>query len=93
MITLTDEQELEVRVLLCHYDYCLRCNFSIPDARDRFLATIPYNTKKHQYVNCFVVCSICYQDEKGTLRWLQELDEQESLYIAKERAAYIVTVK
>jgi len=93
MINITEKQELEARIELCHQDYCLRCNAAIPDAKDRFLATIPYRTKKHQYMNCFVVCSICYQDSWETYKWFQNLDAQEALYVAKDRVAYVITVK
>ena len=91
--TLTSEQEIKVRTELCHEDHCLRCNIPLVKAEDRFLAQTLYRTKKHQYVNCFVVCYTCHEDKKGTPLWFDNLDDQELLYIAKDRACSSITIK
>jgi len=91
--TLTSEQEIKARTELCHEDYCLRCNAPLPNAAGRFLAQIPYRTKKHQCINCFVVCRTCYEDKKGTVRWWDSLEDWQLLEAAKDRACVSVTVR
>lgn len=90
---LTPEQKIKARTELCHEDHCLRCNAPLLKAEDRFLGTIPYQTKKHRYINCFVVCRTCYEGKGSTLRWFNSLDDQELLYIAKDRSCFSVTIK
>jgi len=85
---LTPKQEIKARIKLCHEDHCLWCNAPLLKAEKRFLGTIPSRTKKHQYLNGFVICRICYEDQGGTLRWFNSLGDQESLYIAKDRSCF-----
>lgn len=91
--TLTSEQAIKARTELCREDHCLRCNVPLVKAEDRFLAQTPYRTKKHQYVNCFVVCRICYEDKKGTVRWWGSLEDWQLLDAAKDRACVSITVR
>ena len=91
--TLTSEQEIEARTELCHEEHCLRCNALLPNAVDRFLARTPYRTKKHQYVNCFVVCRTCDEDKLGTLRWWRRLEDWQLLNAAKDRACVSITIR
>jgi len=92
-ITLTPEQERLAKTELCAEGNCLRCNAPLLQAETRFLAEIPYRTKKHLYMNCFIVCHTCYEDKKGTTNWLNNLDEQEVLYAAKDRSIFVVTMR
>jgi len=89
---LTPEQETKARIKLCHEDHCLRCDAPLLKAEERFLGTVPSQTKKHRYLHCFVICRICYEDKKGTLRWFNSLDDQELLYMAKDRSCFSVTI-
>ena len=91
--TLTPEQEIKARTELCQEAHCLKCNAPLLKSEDRFLETIPYRTKKHLYMNCFVVCRACHEDKKGTRRWWNNLDNQDLLYAVKDRSVYSITVK
>jgi hypothetical protein len=91
--TLTPEQEIKARTELCHEGCCLRCNTPLSKGEDRFLAQIPFRTKKHQYVNCFVVCHTCYEDKKGTVRWWDSLEDWQLLDAAKDRACVSITIR
>ena len=92
-IILTLEQERQAKTELCAEENCIRCNAKLPDASTRYLATVPFHTKKHFYSNCFIVCKTCYEDEKGTMRWFNHLEDWQSLYMAKDRSCFVLTLK
>jgi hypothetical protein len=92
-ITLTTEQERQAKTELCVEEYCIRCGAPLPDASQRYLATVPYQTKKHLYRSCFIVCKTCLEDEKGTMRWFDKLEDWQVLEIAKDRSCFRITLR
>lgn len=92
MDTLTAKQQAETRAQLCHEDHCLRCNSLLANAEARYLGMFPVRTRKHRYVNCIVLCNTCIEDQVGTRRWFNNLDEYEALNMAKDRSCFAVQV-
>ena len=93
MDILTAQQEVEARRQLSHEDHCLRCNCPLPNAEARYLGMFPTRTKKHRYVNCIVLCRTCEEDQIGTRRWFNNLEEYEALNMAKDRRCFAVQVR
>jgi hypothetical protein len=92
-VILTPEQEKEAKIELCTEEYCIRCDSKLVDASERCLVTIPYRTKKHLYCNCFIVCQNCFKDGNGMIRWFNNIDAQEALYMAKDRSCFVITLR
>ena len=92
MDILTAKQQAEARTQLCHEDRCLHCFSLLPNAEDRYLGMFPTRTKKHRYVNCIVLFKTCKEDQVGTHRWFNNLDEYETLNMAKDRSCFAVQV-